>query len=387
MSTKREQGFIRHVVLVVDESASIELLGLTDTVIKVVDEQVADLARSAEKNDRAAVEHDEKNDNETRVTVYTFNGPGKWLANGHPDGNVRCQFYDRDVLRMPSLRGRYKPAGGTPLIDATLMAIRELKLVPQIHGQHRFLVYAITDGDENISDASGRELAREISGLEDNWTVAAFAPDQRGVEYAIDNGFPMGNVHRWDATSKEGVEEVGAVMREATQNWATSHTTGVRGTRFLFVGGQVDAQQVKARLTPLAHTAYEIVPVTKTADAWEKRKRPTKKFPDGEVIGWVVRIDDFLNKMHPPFIIGKGWYQLFSNGARTREKVQGNKQVAVMDKKTSQIYTGPQARQIVGLPDHDVTVAPDANPDYEIFVKSTSDNRQLPVGTRLLIMK
>lgn len=60
-----------------------------------------------------------------------------------------------------------------------------------------------------------------------------------------------------------------------------------------------------------------------------------------------------------------------------------------MDKKTSRIYVGPEARDIVGLPHHDVTVAPDANPDYEIFIRSTSDNRHLPCnkGSKLLVMR
>jgi hypothetical protein len=376
VSTKREQGFIRHVALVIDESASIDELGLTDTVIKVVDGQVS---RLAERNENA--------DSENRVTIYTFNGPGLRLPYGHPDGNVRCQFYDRGDLRHLSLKGRYKPAGGTPLIDAVFTAIEELKLTAQIHGEHRFLVYAVTDGYENVSKHTSRELSRLIESLEDNWTVACFVPNHQGVEEAIDHGFPAGNVQRWDATSAEGVEEVGQIMAATTDAWMTSHTTGVKGTRSLFVGAQVDAAQVKSKLTPLAHTAYDIVPVTKTADAWLKRKRPTKKFPEGEEIGWVVRIDDFLNKVAPPFEIGKGYYQLFSHGARRSEKIQGNKPIAVMDKQTSQVYVGHEARQIVGLPAHDVTVKPDANPDYEIFVKSSSDNRQLPVGTKLLIMK
>lgn len=376
MSPSRDQGFKRHVAFVVDESASIRQRGLTETVIKVVDGQVAHLARRAESG-----EH------ETRVTVYTFNAPGLGLPRGHEDGNVRCQFYDTDVLRLPSLKGRYVPAGGTPLIDATFKAIEELQLTPEIYGEHRFLVYVITDGEENSSSHRSRELAKLIDGLPDNWSVACFVPNAQGVEEAIDHGFPRGNIERWDATTADGVEEVGAIMQQTTDRWMASHTVGVRGSKALFVGAKVDAAQVKSKLVPLAHTAYELVPVTKTADAWLKRKRPTKKFPEGEEIGWVVRIDDFLNKVHPPFFVGKGYYQLFSDGARTREKVQGNKQIAVMDKKTSQIYVGPEARQIVGLPDHDVTVAPDANPDYEIFVKSTSDNRHLVVGTRLLIMK
>lgn len=379
MSANRDQGFKRHVAFVVDESASIDQLGLTQTVIKVVDEQVAYLAKRAESG-----EH------ETRVTVYTFNARGLNLPYGHADGNVRCQFYDTDVLRLPSLEGRYNPAGGTPLIDATFKAIEELQLTPEIYGEHRFLVYAITDGHENSSKHRSTELARLINGLPDNWSVACFVPNAQGVEEAIDHGFPRGNIERWDATTADGVEEVGAIMQQTTDRWMASHTTGVRGSKALFVGAKVDAAEVKAKLTPLAHSAYEIVPVTaREGDAsFEKRKKPTQKFPEGEVIGRFVRIDDFVNRITGgKFAIGMGYYQLFSHGARTREKVQGNKQVAVLDRKNSQLYVGPEARKIVGLPEGDATIEPGANPDYEIFIRSTSENRHLPIGTKLLLMK
>lgn len=379
MAGNREQGFIRHVALIVDESYSIAQLGLTDTVIKVVDKQIENLAK---RNENA--------DSENRITVYTFNAPGLKLPNGHPDGNVRCQFYDRGDLRYLSLKDRYEPAGGTPLIDATFTAIEELKQTAQIHGEHRFLVYAVTDGYNNSSRHTSRELARLIGSLEDNWSVACFVPSDDSMEQAIDCGFPAGNVKQWNATTTEGVEEVGAIMEETTDRWMASHKTGVRGSRSLFVGGQVDAAQVKAKLTPLAHNAYDLVPVTaREGDAsFEKRKKPTKKFPEGEVIGRFIRIDDFVNRLtNGKFAIGIGYYQLFSGDARRSEKIQGNKEIAVLEKKTSQLYVGPAARQIVGLPDYDVTVKPDANPDYEIFVRSTSENRHLPIGTKLLLMK
>jgi hypothetical protein len=379
MAGNREQGYVHHVAVVLDESWSMN--HIKHDLIKAVDRTVETLARDSKE-----WEH------ETRVTIYTFNSEGVGSPHGHPDGNVRCQHYDKDVLRLPSIADRYKPAGGTPLIDATLKAIDDLAQTPELYGDHAFLVYVLTDGDENTSKVAttaagkARALTSRIERLPDNWTIACFVPNFQSAQRARNYGYP--NVAEWDATTAHGVEEVGEVIQRTTRAWMENRAKGTRSAgRSLFVGGQVDAAQVKSRLTPLSHLAYEIVPVTATDKAWMKRKRPTKKFPEGEEIGYVVRIDDFLNKVHPPFAVGKGYYQLFSAGQRTREKVQGNKAIAVMDKKTSQVYVGPEARQIVGLPDHDVTVAPDANPDYEIFVKSTSDNRQLPVGTKLLIMK
>ncbi len=371
----KEQANITHIALVVDASSSMQRL--TNAVVKVVDNLVEQW-----KQQSIAL------DDMTRLTVYQFSSRDYPLPS--TNDYIECIWYDTDVHRIKSLTGRYTPHGNTALIDATIQAQTELAQTATLYGNHTFLFFVITDGEENRSRHGAGDLVKVMDSLPDNWTVAALVPGITGKITAQRYGFPAGNIDVWDATSERGVEEAGRRIATATASYMQTRTAdpSFRGTRSLFVGGQVDAAAVKAKLVPLAHTAYEIVPVTKTDKAFEKRKKATKKYPEGEVIGWFVRIDDFINKItNGNFAIGVGWYQLFSAGARTRETIQGNKQIAVMDKKTSQIYVGPEARQIVGLPDHDVTVAPDANPNYEIFVKSTSDNRLLVVGTKLLIMK
>lgn len=52
-----------------------------------------------------------------------------------------------------------------------------------------------------------------------------------------------------------------------------------------------------------------------------------------------------------------------------------------------QVYTGRAARDILGLPDTHVRVKPDHKPGVTIFVQSTSYNRKLIGGTRLLILR
>lgn len=342
----------------------------------------------------------------TRLTIYQFSSQD-YMPNG---SFIECIAYDTDIARIGGVLERraeaerakgkrgswFQPKGNTALIAATVHALEELALTPTIHGDHTFLFYSVTDGGENWSDRQAvpvhaADLVKAIDGLPDNWTIAALVPNVHGKIAAQRYGYPQGNIMVWDATSAQGVEEAGRAVAAATSSYMQSRTrTGLRSTTSLFVGGQVDAAQVKARLTPLAHSAYDLVPVTaREGDAsFEKRKKPTKKFPEGEIIGRFIRIDDFVNRLtNGKFAIGIGYYQLFSGDARRSEKIQGNKEIAVLEKKTSQLYVGPAARQIVGLPDHDVTVKPDANPDYEIFVRSTSENRHLPIGTKLLLMK
>jgi hypothetical protein len=297
----------------------------------------------------------------------------------------------------------YSVRGNTALVDATLLALDDFDLITEKYGDHGFLMYVVTDGEENVSKGNGvrppfgrtpfaelqRQLSERIIGLKDNRTVVAFVPNDRGVRQVQSLGFPVGNIAVWDATSERGLEEAAETIRATAESYTTARSTGLRGTSTLLtLGGQVDAKAVKQKLKPLDPSEYDLVPITKVREkAFEKKTKPTKTYPEGRSQGWFVRIDDFVNHVDPPFRIGKGYYQLFSGGARKSEKIQGNKQIAVMDKKTSQVYVGQQARSIVGLPAHDVTVKADTNPDFEIFVRSTSDNRHLPVGTKLLLLK
>jgi hypothetical protein len=83
-----------------------------------------------------------------------------------------------------------------------------------------------------------------------------------------------------------------------------------------------------------------------------------------------------------PYRTGSAFYELTKT-----ESIQASKQLAVMDKRTfGGVYTGPQARQVLGLPDYEIRVTPSQHPDYDIFVQSTSVNRKLVPSTRLLVL-
>ena len=69
------------------------------------------------------------------------------------------------------------------------------------------------------------------------------------------------------------------------------------------------------------------------------------------------------------------------------EKIQAGKQVCIQHKLTGKVYAGSAARQILGLPNHEVKVEPAAHPEYEVLVQSSSVNRWLVPGTNLLVMK
>ncbi|MET9346389.1 vWA domain-containing protein [Streptomyces termitum] len=341
------QNYINHVALVLDASSSMS--GLSKKVVEVADQQIAYLARRSRELDQ-----------ETRVTVYVF------------ADKVECVIYDKDVLRMPSLKRLYRVGGMTALLAATLKSQRELAQTAQLYGDHSFLTFVLTDGQENAShrcpDApsrSARELIGAVAGMienqQDNWTLAVLVPDQMGKREAMNYGFPKDNIAIWDATSTQGLEEAGQVIQEATEKFMIGRTKGIRGSRAVFSTGAeaVNRQTIEAAgLTPMDPSGYALVPVTEA-----------------------VAIREGVTAAGHAYRTGGAFYQLSKV-----EKIQARKQIAVLEKKTDRVYTGPEARALLGLPDAETRVKPDHNDEFTIFVQSTSVNRKLVARTRLLIM-
>ncbi|MFD0367525.1 MULTISPECIES: vWA domain-containing protein [unclassified Streptomyces] len=341
------QNYINHVALVLDASSSMS--HLRNKVVEVADQQIAYLARRSRELDQ-----------ETRVTVYVF------------ADKVECVIYDKDVLRMPSLKQLYRVGGMTALLAAALKSQHELAQTAQLYGDHSFLTFVLTDGQENASHrcpgAPSRDpraltaaVAEMIETQQDNWTLAVLVPDQMGKREAMSCGFPKDNIAIWDATSTRGLEEAGQVIQEATEKFMIGRTKGIRGSRTVFSTGAeaVNKDTIKAAgLTPVDASQYQLIPVTR----------------DAAIRNWVTESGH-------TYRTGCAFYQLSKS-----EKIQARKQIAVLEKKTDRVYTGPEARALLGLPDEEVRIKPDHNDDYTIFVQSTSVNRKLVPNTRLLVM-
>lgn len=369
-----QQNYIDHIALVLDASASMG--HLEDAVIRTADKLIEHLAEQYKIKGR-----------ETRVSVYVFSG------------TVECTIWDMDVLRLPSMKDHYKNLrSNTALIDATFLALDDADLVTEKYGDHAFLVYVLTDGEENASRGNagahsrlgfGRrplsELAAQmrdrLTGLKDNRTVGILVPDDTSYQHARQCGYD--NIVLWDATTEKGLEEAVETIKTATDTFLQSRTTGLRSAKgTLFAGGNIDAKAIKAAgLRPLPNGDRQIVHVSKTDDAFQKpinKVTKTRLEPD---LGWFVEIQKFVDKAHPPYRVGKAYYLL-----EKRERIQGDKAIAVMEKTTNKVYTGDAARQLLGLPEHVVSVKPDHNRDYDIFVQSSSVNRHLPIGTKILLL-
>lgn len=328
-------NYINHFVLVLDASSS--MLKHRQSVIEVVDNQIAFLAAKSKEMEQ-----------ETRITVYVFGSRG----------TEKCVIYDKDVLRMPGIAAYYKPDGMTALLDATHLALDDMKLTPQKYGDHAFVLYAWTDGMENHSRRNDpNSLVAKINALDNNWTLATFVPDKTAAEYAKRFGFPAGNIQTWDITSSAGIDSVAKIIRDSSENFMQARKTGVRSSSSLFTLKAVSPEQIKQALDPVSPSTYSIYSV-----------------------GWDGRIDEFVIGQRGHYTLGQAFYELMKT-----ETIQPQKDIAIFYQ--GELYRGANARTMLGLPNYSVKVKPESHPGYKIFVQSTSNNRKLIAGTQCLVFR
>jgi len=343
-------NIINHFILIVDESWSMN--HLRAAVVRVFDQFIARLAASSKENDQ-----------ETRITVYFFNSYG----------SQKCIIYDKDVLRVPSLEGLYHPDGNTALIQTFQVAMSDLRQVPTKYGDHSFVVFGWTDGDENDSyfprthanqDRVISEWSRALASAPENETYGLFVPDQKGVVRAERFGFPRSNVSVWDSTSEQGIEEAALFMGDVAESYMAARAQGVRGYSVQSGGGlfrvrDFTASEVTTTLTPLRPGSYVVLDVP---------GRPTD----------TVAIRPFVESKGLSYVPGESFYEPVK-----AVKLQDYKRVII--EHGGQYYTGEAARQLLGLPDHNVTVNPGHKQGMTVFFQSNSVNRNLFGGTRLVV--
>lgn len=335
--TKLQQNLINHVGFVFDGSGSMH--GRERDLIKVADNLIEFLKKQSVERDQ-----------ETRVTMYVFG----------TDVDVTC--YDVDVLRTPSIKSFYNSDYGmTALRDATHQAITDMRQTATLYGDHAFLLYVLTDGAENASSTLNAVVASDLKNLPNNWTVAGLVPNAQGKNSMRSMGFPENNVMLWDATTAEGVQEAGRVIEQATHNYYELRAQGVRSTSNLF---NLNTQLLQPQI--VQSSLIKIDPA---------------KVRQFEVSSPKEVIRDAVSKRFGSYRQGSTYYQLTKP-----EMIQPQKAIVIRDKTTGDLYSGVSARQLLGLPNAHTRVAPASHPNYDIFVQSTSSNRNLIGGTTALVL-
>lgn len=93
-----------------------------------------------------------------------------------------------------------------------------------------------------------------------------------------------------------------------------------------------------------------------------------------------VDIKSFVEGIGATFRKGRGFYQFTKS-----EMVQEHKEVVLRNKMTGDMFTGPEARNFIGLPfGVRGQIRPKLFDDYEVYIQSTSSNRKLIEKTKFL---
>lgn len=254
---------------------------------------------------------------------------------------------------------------GTPLYDSVAEVINLLQAVPDANDPEvNFVVMVITDGEENRSRITARTLADKMRDLSntDRWTFTFRVP--KGYARALVNALriPEGNVLEWE-TSAAGMQAATVATTTAVRSMYTARKSGVKSTPTFYAAdlSKVSLNEVRAALVPVTNEVV-LYPV--------------------ELGYHDLDISDFMWHMtKKDFVKGTAFYQL----TKTEKEVQDYKKILVRERTTGVIYAGDNARQILGLPKYgSVRLVPGNTGNYDVFIQSTSLNRKVKSGSKVL---
>ena len=279
--------------------------------------------------------------------------------------NVRCIIDGQPVGALtPIPETSYSANGGTPLWDSVGDAIDNLLGHPAAKdADTSFLVSVTTDGQEMHSrrwDAESIQRRMERLIATDKWTFVFRVP-RSDVKGLVRQGVHPGNILPWDQTDA-GVAAASAATTQAFVDYMNGRAAGVTSTTKFFANmADVTLEDVKKVCTNVG-SEVQFLPVGATEHD--------------------MQIRDFVEKRTGDKMLkGAAFYQL----TKTELKVQDYKIIAVQNKNTGEVYAGPAARQMAGLPQYgDCKVAPDDLGDWNVFIQSTSVNRKVVAGTSIL---
>jgi len=255
----------------------------------------------------------------------------------------------------------YRANGATPLFQTILQAINDLRQVPDFNDPNvNFLGMFTTDGQD--TNGGGAELAAVIRELQatDRWTFVFRVP--RGyARDLIKMGIEPGNILEWDQTER-GVQAASQANDQALADFYTGTASGTKSSKTFYTSV---ANITEADVQKLGDISAEV------------QLFPVSKTEEGE------QIRDFVeHRLNGTAMLkGAAFYQL----VKTEDKIQDYKLIAIRDKESGQIFCGPEARDLIGLPRYgDARVRPDTNGKWQVFVQSTSVNRKVNGGTQIM---
>lgn len=245
----------------------------------------------------------------------------------------------------------------TPLYDAIVNAIELCKSLPDAKGDHvSFLIMITTDGGENSSRITQKDITNYINYLDDKWTIVCRVPKNASDLSKI--GIPKGNIQVWDTTS-EGMEKATQANEQALNTYFRARSTGkTNSSSFYSSVENVNTSQLEDITSKVS---LYVVP---DKDQYTR-----------------TEIMPFILEHRMKFLKGSAFYQLI----KTEARVQPKKLILIRDRTTGKVFAGDNVRTMLGLSKiQNVRLHPGDHGNYDIFIQSTSHNRLLPRGSGVL---
>lgn len=271
---------------------------------------------------------------------------------------------------IPALN-QYPAESMTPLYDGVMKAIDLLEQSPEAGDRNTaLLVIAITDGFENDSQTPSSVLRQRIEKLQktDRWTFVFRVPRGHGYGQKIrqDLGLFEGNIQEWEVSNR-GLQQASHIHVEATRGFMRSVSQGTTSSRGYY--------QTNAKNLCTSEVKKNLADISNEVDIWF-----VKDPSDGG------QIRDFCNRRLRPQGEGyqKGCAFYLLEDKNKKVTLQEYKVICIRDSHTGKIYGGNQARSLLGIPPGRYKLKAGDHGKWEIFVQSTSVNRKLFTGDRVL---
>lgn len=338
--TDKSALFSTDYYLLVDKSGSIATCGLTQKVRETIQAQIDSFLKTP------GIVHG---------TINQFGEPAYFIKGDRtPVAKLKAPEYSA-----------YD--GSTGIIDGLRKTLHQSMAAP-VSQDYAVVVIIITDGEENVNPFVGwvsdsrfgqnKDVTDLVKQLTDggHYTFVGVGP-QSSRTFFQKLGIPDGNVSTWE-TTVQGTQDMSVTLSGSTQSYGSvTRASGQTATKSYFTPNlaKLKTTTVKKELTDRS----------KDFKSWTVDKE--------------VPIKEFVESAGATFYLGAGYYPLTK-----MEKVQNYKNILLVKKGTKTVYTGAEAREVLGLPaTGTVIVTPGNHGDWDIYIQSTSHNRKLVRGTKL----
>jgi hypothetical protein len=258
------------------------------------------------------------------------------------------------------------PTGMTPLFDSVWRAIKKLDELDDGKPETSFVISVVTDGQENQSVDPGvpttvREIEKKTA--TDRWTFTFLVPNGSEDSFSRQFSIPRGNVQGWDTKTARGTKEAGIATSAAYRSFFVAKKKGGAGKKMSsksFYSSTSDLTVREAR-SALSEITNQVIFITAIDES---------------------QIRQIILGANLEWIKGAAFYQL----VKTEKKVQDYKMVCLRVKTSGKVYSGQEARNMLGIGGAAGTVrlVPGDHGKFDVFIQSTSVNRNIPIGTEVL---